>query len=234
MTTREKVLVYMLMIVCIVGGGYRFLIDPMVEKVNTNTQARYELYAEQEIIDKQVRQLDDLRQVYINNTQSLDELRELIGIYKNDETFEEELRAGALEHNVGFVAVEFSDIANDYLDETTTEISGRNVTLNVYGSITNFLTYVEYINNLGNTILVGVSVSKGDGVTESYYSSYGVYSEAQYNLSFMIFSETEFPMEIAEFDEEVSGSQVVDDDLMEADLEDSSGEESASEETVED
>lgn len=215
MTTREKVLVYMLMIVCIVGGGYRFLIDPMVDKVNTNTQTRYDLYAERDIIDKQVGQIDELREVYLNNTQSLDVLREIIGTYQNDEEFEEELRNNALEYNIGFIDVDFVSAGSNYLDETTTEISAREVTLNVYGSIINFLQYVTFINDMGNTIIVSASVDKSENVTSSYYSQYGVYSEAQFAISFIVFSETEFSMKITEFDEEVSGSVTGEDEESE-------------------
>lgn len=221
MTTREKVLVYMLMVVCIVGGGYRFLIDPMIDKVNTNTQARYELYEERQIIDKQISQLAELEELYIQNTQSLEELQEVLGPYLTDEELEVYLRTMGDDFDIGIQSLTITNDENEYVDITTTEIVSKSMSMTVYGGIQDFLEFIKHMNEQEKMILLSLSIGISEGIEEDYLEANGVYSEANFYVTFVQFMETEFPMEIEdELEDEAEDSEVED-----SEAEDTNGDE---------
>lgn len=203
----------MLMVVCIVGGGYRFLIDPMIDKVDTNTKARYALYEERQVIDRQIGQMDELQEIYVTNTQTLEELQEVMGPYLTDENFERELRYMGEEYDVGILNIAIENEAVEYVDETTTEITAKAANMTLYGGIQDCLDFIKYLNDQEKVIIINFSLGMSEGIEESYRTGYGVYSEASYSLYVVQYMESEHPQRLEETESE-EGEATEDEELI--------------------
>ncbi len=187
---REKNLLYLLLVVCIIVGGFKLMLEPMINKIDSNTTTYSGLEDEKTSITLQESQLEVLMSTYGDNETTLEEYEEMIGAYMQDEELERMVSELLSAHNLGLEVLSMSQ-SSVQISEEVTDITAKEVKVSTYGSTSDFIAFVEELYEREDILIVSVSADTKDSTSTTYENRYGKAIEGSYIIEFKLYMNIE-------------------------------------------
>ncbi len=167
MSNREKNLVFLLLIVCVAVVGFKFLVEPQMLIAAENDSMYAELQAEKEALDSVTAANAEFSETYEENVANLEELKENISVYLEDEALDTMLTVIAKNSGVTITELNIAQEASGYVAEDLQAVTVKTVTLTVEGTEKQFMTLQEELYNrtdciISNANIVSTSDSSSD------------------------------------------------------------------------
>lgn len=157
-SNREKNLLYFLLVICVVLGGYKFLIEPQMVTANTYTAKYAELEMEKELLDLTTSASASSSETYEGNLAILEELQENIGAFIEDEALDTMMTNLIVSYGLEESEVSITQGATGYIPEGLEAITAKTVTMNVSGTETQFIGFQEEIQKRTDCIISNLSI----------------------------------------------------------------------------
>lgn len=204
MTKREKTMVVGLLLVIVILGGYKLLIEPLTVEIEENKLEVAELRNEKQLTEIQVAQLEDFEKMLEENTIKHEELVEIVKPYYQDEQIDREVSQIIEEANMSIDSINIS--RSQEVDSALVE--SKLFQLSLYGTRENLKVLMNNIESRKDIYLDTVSVTYSDTNMESYTSKHNVPIDAAYSVSGVIFMQKEIVTLNEEDSEEISEEDV--------------------------
>lgn len=187
MSKREKILLYILSLVCILTGGYNFFVFPEIE-LHTQLSAENEIISLQRSeVEMQIAKEEALKTAYQNNLEDYLESEVSLKAYANDEDIEKQLREIGLEKNIKISDISIGIDANQYIQEGISGITAKNIELDMSGTTEGILEFVDIINAHGDTMLLTVDLDFTDSAINTYKGINGNDTQGVYKVTLVKF-----------------------------------------------
>lgn len=189
MSNREKILIYILLLVCILGGGFKFLTLPMIDEYTNNLALEQELSGRRSEISMQIQKKEEVQEIYTSNQEELSVKQSMIGTYRREDEIESQLRQQSQENQVTIVDIVIGIDAYQYLDTDIMNLTAKTAEINMYGSIEGILSFIDEVNQEDDSVITNVSIDITDSAVATYESLYNVDTQGVYKVSMVYFME---------------------------------------------
>lgn len=168
MSNREKNLVFLLLIVCIAVVGFKFLVEPQMLIAADNDSMYAELQAEKEALDSVTAANAEFSETYEENVANLEDLKENISVYLEDEALDTMLTVIAKNTGVTINELSIGQEDSSYIAEGLEAVTVKTVTLTVEGTEKQFMSLQEELYNRTDCIISSASIqSASDSSSEN-------------------------------------------------------------------
>lgn len=183
MSNREKMLLYILAIVCIVGGGYNFLVFPAIGTYQEVLVEKLDASASRDEISIKVDQIGQIESYYEINEEKLEELEMYIGDNQSDEQLEMFIRGICIQNKVSINDMNIKGDTKEFLPQEAQYVMAKTLDLNVYGDLENVLKLLDALNKEKDTIIMNANFDFTKGAVDTFESAYDVDTEGVYKIT---------------------------------------------------
>lgn len=187
---REKNLLYLLLVVCIIVGGFKLMLEPMINKIDTNTTTYSGLEDEKTTISLQESQLEVLMSTYGDNETTLAEYEETIGAYMEDEDLERMVSELLDTHDLNLEVLSLTQSSVQISDEVT-DITAKEVKISTYGDTDDFVAFVEDLYEREDILILSISADTKETTVATYEKRYEETVDGTYIIEFKLYMNIE-------------------------------------------
>lgn len=175
LTNREKKLVYITFILCLIFGSYAFLLEPTIQSIQEKEALVTELSIEVDSYQLSFASITSLEAAYQNNLSELASLETLIGDYMQDEDVDRLVSAMLVDH---YLTVSNFTLINNDADDY--DINGavamaKSVQLTLSGDRDDFIDFVEVLYQRSDVVLTSLTMASDD----EFEISFTIYMKAE-------------------------------------------------------
>lgn len=167
MTRRSKLiknLLFVVLVICVVGAGYKIVVEPLLLTASNNEATYAKLQEEKVELDAISVEISEADAVYDENVATLEELKSDIGVYLENEELATTIISIAEEKGVSVQELNVVQEVTEYMIEDLQDITVKAVTLTVTGSTQQFLNLQEEFYNRTDCIISNMSMDTEDNV----------------------------------------------------------------------
>lgn len=173
MSNREQNMVFFLLIVLVAVVGFKFLVEPQMLAATANDSLYAQLQQEKEIVDLSSSQNSEYTENYEENLATLEELQENIGAYLEDEALDNRMTSLIKSKGLGVEVLSIDQTASNYTAEGLEAVTVKSVTMQVYGTTKEMLSFIQAFQESTDCIIVGMDMDTTEGTATSYSTTSG-------------------------------------------------------------
>lgn len=172
LTNREKKLVYITFILCLIFGSYAFLLEPTIQSIQEKEALVTELSIEVDSYQLSFASITSLEAAYQNNLSELASLETLIGDYMQDEDVDRLVSAMLVDH---YLTVSNFTLINNDADDYSAVTMAKSVQLTLSGDRDDFIDFVEVLYQRSDVVLTSLTMASDD----EFEISFTIYMKAE-------------------------------------------------------
>lgn len=178
MTKKDKTLIFVMLIVFVVGGGYRFLIQPEQLKKEQLTTQLTEAKKEYDEIKFEVDSLPMFYSKFVETEEELITYYPTLDDYREEEDIDRYFTQVVEQATIDMLTFGVTTNEVTYLDD---QLITKGFTLTLTGSVENTIALVHTLQNTKDVQIDSIRISDGTGQTD------GVTNEASISVNGLVY-----------------------------------------------
>ncbi len=165
MSKKDKTLIFVMLIILIVGGGYRFLIQPQMDEKEVLTAQLAEAKKEYDEVKFEVDSLPGYYAKFLETEEELVALYPTLDDYREEEDIDRYFTQVVENASIDMMSFTVASNSVAYLND---QLITKGFALELIGSVENTIALIHTLQNTKDVRIdtVGLSGGTGDGATE--------------------------------------------------------------------
>lgn len=160
MSSRDKLLIFVVLIIGIIGGGYQYLIAPAMEENEKLITLLEKTQVEYDKIKLEVDMLPIVLQNYNDAVERLEEARPAIDPYREEEDIDRLFTTNVENHNLIMDAIMITTVQEK--EEDNVKITRKDFELTLRGTLEDAITYIAYLHTIKDVVIETTGISNGN------------------------------------------------------------------------
>lgn len=191
MSNREKNLLYLLLVICTLAGGFKLFIEPQMT-VAADQDIRYEaLTQEKEVLDAAYEEAKKITGNYEDDLVALDALKAGIRDYQQDETLDDEMTALIKECDLDVEVLQIKQETSEYLPEDLEAVTAKVVKMSVYGDLEEFIKLEEALYQNTDVVISDIVIATEETTVNQYKIRYGTVVDGVMHITVVVYMKAE-------------------------------------------